>query len=286
LSKATLKLVNAAIKLMIDFINGLADGIRKNTPAMINAVNNLMDAVMDAIAAYFKNAVTKGGELIDKLKSGVKDGIAGLKQAGKDAIQGFIDGIASKLKAAADAAKNVGKAALNGIKNLLGIKSPSREFMAVGRFSGEGLVNGLQSYSGKISDTAKDVGSTALDTMKSAVSKLADVISGDIDTQPTIRPVLDLSDVRSGANTIGSLLNGDHSMGVMANVGAISSAIGHNRQNGSSDEVVSAINKLRKDIGNISSTSYQINGITYDDGSNISDAVQSLVRAAKMERRR
>lgn len=286
LASATLKLVNAAIKLMINFINGLADGIRKNTPAMINAVNNLMDAVMEAIAAYFKNAVTKGGELIDKLKSGVKNGISGLRQAGKDAIQGFINGIKDKLSAAADAAKSVGKAALNGIKNLLGIKSPSREFMKIGKFSGEGLVNGLKVYSGKISDTAKDVGSTALDTMKNAVSRLADVISGDIDTQPTIRPVLDLSDVRSGANTIGSLLNGNHSMGVLASVGAISSTIGHNRQNGSSDEVVSAINKLRKDIGKMSNTTYNVNGITYDDGSNVANAIQDIARAVVIERRK
>lgn len=279
------RIINSGIKLMISFINGLANGIRNNTPAMINAVNNLMDAVMDAIAAYFKNAVTKGGELIDKLKSGVKEGIAGLKQAGKDAIQGFIDGIGSKLKAAADAAKNVGKAALDGIKNLLGIKSPSREFMAVGRFSGEGLMNGLQSYSGKISATAKDVGTTALDTMKSAVSRLSDVISGDIDSQPTIRPILDLSDVRSGANAISGMLNGNHSMGVLANVGAISSTMGHNSQNGSTDDVVSAINKLRQDIGKVGGTSYHIGGITYDDGSNVAHAVRDIARAVKIERR-
>ena len=38
-------------------------------------------------------------------------------------------------------------------------------------------------------------------------------------------------------------------------------------------------------MGNTSSTTYQINGITYDDGSNISNAVETLVRAARMERR-
>lgn len=285
LAKSTLKLVNAAIKLMIDFINGLADGIRKNTPLMINAVNNLMDAVMEAIAAYFKNAITQGGKLIDNVKTGIKNGISGLKQAGKDAMQGFINGITEKISAAASAAKKVGKAALDGIKNLLGIKSPSREFMAVGRFSGEGMVKGLDSYSGKVSRAAEGMGSSALDSMKHAVSRLADVISGDIETQPTIRPVLDLSNVRSGANSISSLLNGEHSMGVLANVGAISSTIGQNGQNGSSGEIVSAINKLRQDLGKVGGTSYHIGGITYDDGSNVAHAVRDIARAVKIERR-
>ena len=285
LAKSTLKLVNAGMKLMIDLINGLADSIRTNTPLMIDAINNLMDAVMDAIAAYFKNAVKKGGELIDNIKTGVKNGISKLKQAGKDAIQGFIDGIGSKLKAAADAAKNVGKAALDGIKNLLGINSPSREFMEVGKFSGEGMNKGLKAYSSKISNTAKNIGSSALESMKTAVSGLADAISGDIDSQPTIRPVLDLSDVRSGANAIGSLLNGDRSMGVLANVGAISSTLGQRGQNGSSGEIVSAINKLRQDIGKVGGTSYHFDGITYDDGSNVAHAVRDLARAVKIERR-
>ena len=56
-------------------------------------------------------------------------------------------------------------------------------------------------------------------------------------------------------------------------------------QNGVNDDVVYAINKLRKDLGNVGNTTYSINGITYDDGSNISDAIQTLVRAAIVERR-
>ena len=59
-----------------------------------------------------------------------------------------------------------------------------------------------------------------------------------------------------------------------------------NSQNGVNDDLVSAIDKLRKDIANINNTTYTINGVTYDDGSNISDAVKSIVRAAKVERRR
>ena len=56
-------------------------------------------------------------------------------------------------------------------------------------------------------------------------------------------------------------------------------------QNGRNNDVVSAINKLRKDLGNVGNTSYNINGITYDEGTNVSDAIKTLVRAAKVERR-
>ena len=56
-------------------------------------------------------------------------------------------------------------------------------------------------------------------------------------------------------------------------------------QNGANDDVVSAINDLGKAISNMSGDTYSINGITYDDGSNITNAVQSIVRAARQERR-
>ena len=42
---------------------------------------------------------------------------------------------------------------------------------------------------------------------------------------------------------------------------------------------------LRKDIADMPRNSYTINGVTYDDGTNVSDAVGSLVRAIKIERR-
>ena len=57
-------------------------------------------------------------------------------------------------------------------------------------------------------------------------------------------------------------------------------------ENGISNAAVVSVKKKKKnEMGNTSSTTYQINGITYDDGSNITNAVETLVRAAKMERR-
>jgi hypothetical protein len=56
-------------------------------------------------------------------------------------------------------------------------------------------------------------------------------------------------------------------------------------QNGGNGDVISAIDKLRDSLGNIGGNTYNVNGVTYDDGSNVSNAVQSLIRAARIERR-
>ena len=72
---------------------------------------------------------------------------------------------------------------------------------------------------------------------------------------------------------------------VLARVNAISNSMNRHNQNGANHDVISAIDKLRGVIGNMSNTTYQVNGITYDDGSNVSGAVAQLVRAAKIGRR-
>ena len=46
-----------------------------------------------------------------------------------------------------------------------------------------------------------------------------------------------------------------------------------------------SIKDLKDSLNTNSGASYSINGITYDDESNITSAVETLVKAARMERR-
>ena len=122
--------------------------------------------------------------------------------------------------------------------------------------------------------------------LSGAISKINDFVSGDIDAQPTIRPVIDLSDVRTGVRALDSMLNFGPSVGVVSNVGTISSMMNMRNQNGSNDDVISAIRDLSDKLSNVSGDSYNVGDVTYDDGSNVANAVKSLVRAARVERRR
>ena len=133
-------------------------------------------------------------------------------------------------------------------------------------------------------DSAVSMAETASNSISSAISKVYELMNNDFDAQPTIRPVLDLSDVQSGANTISGLFSGNRILSISApGVGAISASMAK-RQNGNYD-LTSAINKLAKSNSGKSGNTYNINGITYDDGSEVSDAIKTLVRAVKIEGR-
>lgn len=87
-------------------------------------------------------------------------------------------------------------------------------------------------------------------------------------------------------NAVSGLFDTRANVDLVTNVGSISSRMNRNIQNGKNSEVVSAIDKLSKNLGKSSGDTYTVNGITYDDGSNISNAVRELVRAARVERRK
>ena len=131
-----------------------------------------------------------------------------------------------------------------------------------------------------------NLGDSAVGSISSSIAKISEYMSEGIESVPTIRPIMDLSDVESGVGAINGMFNDNMMIGATANVGAISSMMNERIQNGTNDDVVSAINKLGKQLSGMNSNTYNIGGVTYDDGSNISEAVESLVSAARVERRR
>lgn len=220
---------------------------------------------------------------LDNVVSEIKKKKSDFKTAGKNLGEGLVNGINDKQQAVYDAAYALGQKAVQGEKDGQQSESPSKLTYQSGIWFGEGLVNGIDRMSSAVYSEAKDLGTTATGGLSKAIAKISDIIDSDIDTQPTIRPVLDLSGVAAGAGRINGMFDMNPSVGVMANVRSISASM-NNRQNGETD-VVSAIKDLGKQIGKTSGDTYTINGVTYDDGSNISSAVKELVRAARIERR-
>lgn len=248
------------------------------------------DAVKKFIEAFTSNAAktdlkNAAKTLAGKAVDGVETQEDEMESAGKDLGAGLVNGIKAKWQAAYNAGYTLGQKAVQGEKDGQASNSPSKLTIQAGKWLGEGLVIGIKQMGDRVYNAGSGLGESATKSISSAISQISDNFDGDMNLQPTIRPVLDLSDVRSGAGSISSLLGAGSSVGLNANVGVVASMMNRRGQNGVNAELVSAINKLRKDVGNMGNTTYSINGITYDDGSNVSEAVKSLVRAAKIERR-
>ena len=193
-------------------------------------------------------------------------------------MKGLAKGISDNGYRAINKANEIARDVKEIVNDAFGIASPSKVFYKIGNYLVQGFTNALD-------DGEDSVYSSVRKTFNSSIGKVMDVLSDDLDLQPTIRPVLDTSDVAAGARAITGMLDIAPSARTLSTIGSINSMMNSRIQNGNNDDVVSAINKLRKDIGNVGGTTNIVNGVTYDDGSNISNAVEAIVRAARIERR-
>lgn len=201
--------------------------------------------------------------------------------AGKNLVLGFANGITDNTFMAEARAAAMAQASLDKAKKTLDEHSPSKEFYKIGKFAVLGFVNSFSDNMKMVNKSGSNLARQSMDGMGKAMNQIGDVIMNGIDPNPTIRPVVDLSNIQNGVGAINGMFN-DTALG---NLGGISASINRKIQNGSNANVIDAIKDLKRAVSNMSGDNYSINGVTYDDGSNIADAIRTIAHAAKIERR-
>ena len=270
------------------------EGINSLIKAFTDATTKVRQTAIDLLETFIKGAKSVASDLKSAIKTlagdaadAAEDKYDSFYEAGKYVATGFADGISANSFKAEAKAKAMAKAALKAAEEALGIKSPSKEFYAAGNFSGMGFINALEDYVPISYRAGAAMAGAARNGLSKAVSKVSDLIFNGIDTQPTIRPVMDLSGVAYGVGAANEMIGGiNPSVRARANIGMVSSMMNSNQNGFTNGDVVDAIDKLGRKLGNISGNNYSIGGITYDKGSDVADAIETLVRATLMERRR
>lgn len=302
-------IINSGIELALSFIEGIADGLLRNQDRIQSAMETIIHALITtgvkALAGGISGFVKGGAELLQGAINGIREkwpgiveavkgavnsavkaasGLGGkLVQAGKDLIQGFMNGIKSKAQAVWNAAVGVGQKAIDGVKHILGIASPSKVFKQLGRYTVQGMSIGLDKYGHVAEKSASILANNVLDNVRNPLKNVSKILDGEIDASPKITPVLDLSNVMEGNKLLNNMI-ADHDMQINARSGSIAGSVGKIQNRYDNSDVISALKDLKDNL-NTGGPSYTVNGITYDDGSNIVNAVESLVRAARIERR-
>ena len=289
-----------------DIVNSISQGISGASGNLKTAMNGVLSTLTSTAKSKNGEFKSAGAKMSSNLASGIKSGKASVNSAvtstvsgaasklrsyygsfnsaGSYLAQGFASGIRSGSFAASVAARAMANAAKNAAAKALDEHSPSKVGYKIGDFFGVGFTNGIANNFVDSSRAGTKMADNAKEALINAVSKMSNILDSDVDVQPVITPVLDLSNVTSGAASIASLLGGTQSVGVRSNLNAINTAMKLN-QNGQNDDIISAIDKLRKELGNLNSgDTYSINGV-YASDDDIVDAIKTIVRAVKVERR-
>lgn len=284
--------------------SSLASGLSAQSGAMSSAMSGLVDsaksavrtdgfsdggkaiakALADGIAQSASLAADAMRQVINSAKNQAGGHIGGFYSAGSQMGAGFANGIAGSAFRAMIAARAMAVAALQAARAALRVHSPSKEAYEIGNFFGLGFTNAIDDNVGSAYDSGYGMADAARKGLHNAAKAVRDILTSDFDSSPVIRPVLDLSEIQNGASSIGNLLNSSP-IPVTGNLSAIRGNV-NARSMVTNGDVVSAISKLRNSLNNKpAGNTYVLDGITYDDGSNVAMAIKDLVHATQVERR-
>ncbi len=210
---------------MTDIMDALDDAVDTGATTVVTTVSEMMDDFCDCIQNNESSASNAMTSVLNAAVWAANDLRDAFEQAGQNAGIGFVNGIESMESSASSAGRSLGLAALNAAKKALDSHSPSREGVQLGEYFGEGLVIGIERSidpvskvtSGMIdtiiSDSAKGIGS-----IKNVLSDTIQTVSGmlelGIESEPTIRPVVDLSNAVQSVSDLNTMFTAQRTLGL------------------------------------------------------------------------
>lgn len=190
------------------------------------AGGGLLIANWDKIGDFFSGFFDWLGNAFSHLWDWISNGFKGLVDVGGNLISGLWQGITGAAGAVWDGICNFGSAVVDGFCDFFGIHSPSRVMAGIGEYLSLGLAQGITDETDSVVQGVQDVSDTALSTMMDLAQRVGDIASDDFEYEPSIQPVVDMSDVQNGVDWLNDTLfqngtvalNAERTAGLAANV--------------------------------------------------------------------
>ena len=228
----------AGTNLMIKLIAG----VKSKDYETRNAFVNILSSCLTAIANKYPEFQNAGMQCMIKFIAGVKEKAEEVKtaftgnlnasvtairdyhdqfkQAGTYLVEGFADGISENTYRAEAKARAMARAAAEAAEDELDEHSPSRVGYHIGDFFGLGFVNAIGTYAVKAYNASAEMADSAKTGLGNAIAKVKDMIDNGVDGQPTIRPILDLSDVEEKSHRLNTLFSRSQALTVSTGIAA------------------------------------------------------------------
>lgn len=222
--------------MMTNFITGIRgkDSLARNTfLTMINGClttlrnkfyefNTVGQAVMTNLIAGIRSkdqtARDTFVQIVSRCLTAIRNKYTDFYNAGKYLVEGFADGITANTYLAEARARAMAAAAARAAERELDEHSPSKVGYRIGDFFGLAFVNAISDYADKSYKAGTNMAAAAKNGLSNAISKIREFVDGEMEVQPTIRPVLDLSEVRSSAGRLTAILSRSQAMKISSSM--------------------------------------------------------------------
>ena len=214
----------------------LIAGVRSQDSSARMAFTNIISACLTVIKNKYAEFTSTGRECMVKFIAGVrskdgelrtaftttlsgaitsiKDYYGEFKSAGSYLVDGFCNGISENTWKAEAKSRAMAAAAAEAAEDELDEHSPSKRFYGIGNFAGVGFINALIDNVSKAGKAGREIAKSSIDGLNGVISRIADYVDADMDVQPTIRPVLDLSAVEAGTGRLNTLFSRNQALSI------------------------------------------------------------------------
>ena len=190
------------------------------------AGGGLLIANWDKIGDFFSGFFDWLGNAFSHLWDWISNGFKGLVDVGGNLVSGLWQGITGAAGAVWNGICDFGSSIVDGFCDFFGIHSPSRVMAGIGEYLSLGLAQGITNETDSVVQGVQDVSDTALSTMMDLAQRVGDIASDDFEYEPSIQPVVDMSDVQNGVDWLNDTLfqngtvalNAERTAGLAANV--------------------------------------------------------------------
>ena len=212
-----------------NLIKSFLTGITSQTSTVVAKTKEITTQMASAISSQKSRFRTSGSDLMKEINSGVSGQTNTVKNqfstllsnciatvrsyysqfqsAGRYLAVGIANGISANSGSASAAARSLAGNAAKASARRLEEKSPSKVGYKIGDYFGIGFTNGITDNIRNAGISSDALAESATKGLSNAVSKIATLIDSGIDTNPTIRPVLDLTEIQNGSAAIADLMS-------------------------------------------------------------------------------
>lgn len=243
----------------------LANGVTSKREEVIKASADIQDSVLEKINSYKPKMYDAAINLVEGYKLGLHDAVSRT-----DAYRSVAD---------------LGTRTQDTLKKILGERSPSKKAAVIGEYFVQGFINGILDLSSAAESATEDVGEESMSALQMILDRLFNTTMENMNVNPTITPVLDLSQVEAGITSMNGMFDNNSSYGLaFGNVAAYNNGLSakfagmkvQNEYDG--NNVVEAVNSLRNDISEIKTAMGTLG--FYVDGKQMATAIADPMSSA------
>mgnify|MGYP003571247611 CR=1 FL=1 len=203
----------------ITMVNNLTVSLNNAAMSASNAGINIANNFVRGIMAGQGSAYNAGDNLGANAYNGANAPTGWFNTIGYNMSIGMANGLWSGAASVYSAAYTIATTATNIVSNALSVRSPSRVFMRIGEYMALGMAIGIESETRSVVKSTEEMAGMAIDTASNAMTRIAEALTADLETNPTITPVLDLSNVEEGSRQITDFLSANkYALGAVGDI--------------------------------------------------------------------